>query len=284
MAAMPEALRARLLRWLRVPAEPAAPPGDPAGIRTFLASRQFLRYRTAVWALKQLSALAALLFWFFVLSSDPIGVRGLARWITIAEVMAWLGFLAQLPLTFALLRLDYEMRWYILSDRSLRIREGVLTVREKTMTFANVQNITIRQNPLQRFFGIADVRVRAAGGGSAPSGSGSHGAGTRTMHEAVFEGVDNAALIRTTIRDRLRRYRDAGLGDPDEAAAARPAAGTDVVAPPVAAPRVAAPAANQPALLPTPHAPAASAGVSRDALAAAHAVLEEVRALRAQTR
>ena len=54
-----------------------------------------------------------------------------------------------LPLTFALVRLDYELRWYIVTDRSLRIREGVTSLRESTMTFANIQHIAVRQGPLQ---------------------------------------------------------------------------------------------------------------------------------------
>src|SRR5207249_3022813 len=65
----------------------------------------------------------------------------------------------------AVLRLDYEKRWYVVTDRSLRIREGVVKVREMTVNFANIQNISISQGPLQRILGIADLRVDTAGGG-----------------------------------------------------------------------------------------------------------------------
>jgi uncharacterized membrane protein YdbT with pleckstrin-like domain len=123
----------------------------------------------------------------------------------------------QIPVSFALMRLNYELRWYMLTDRSLRIRSGILSVREQTMMFANVQNISVRQNPVQRVFGISNVAVRTAGGGSGgggyPPGSGTQESG---MHEAVFEGVDNAEEIRAVIRDRIRRQRDAGLGDPED--------------------------------------------------------------------
>ena len=47
--------------------------------------------------------------------------------------------------SFAVLRLDYEKRWYIVTDRSLRIREGVLNVREMTVMFANIQNVSVMQ-------------------------------------------------------------------------------------------------------------------------------------------
>jgi len=113
------------------------------------------------------------------------------------------------------------MRWYVLSDRSLRIREGIVSLREKTMTFANIQQIAVRQNPLQRLLGIADVQVKTAGGGG--SGSESHGSGLgESMHEAWFRGVDNADAIRGAIRERVKRHRDAGLGDPDDVSVARP--------------------------------------------------------------
>jgi uncharacterized membrane protein YdbT with pleckstrin-like domain len=124
----------------------------------------------------------------------------------------------QIPFTYALVRLDYELRWYIVTDRSLRIREGIARVREMTMTFANIQNVTIRQGPLQRLLGIADVRVRTAGGGAGES-EGEHGQGKderTSMHIGYFRGVDNAQEIRELIFDRLRRLRSAGLGDPDD--------------------------------------------------------------------
>jgi Predicted membrane protein len=70
--------------------------------------------------------------------------------------------------SYALLRIDWELRWYMTTDRSLRIREGTWRVREKTLTLTNVQNVTVHENPVQRLLGIANVRVRTAGGGTAP--------------------------------------------------------------------------------------------------------------------
>ena len=37
---------------------------------------------------------------------------------------------------------------------------------ETTISFENVQNVEVRQGPLQRYFGIADVVVQTAGGGA----------------------------------------------------------------------------------------------------------------------
>jgi len=125
------------------------------------------------------------------------------------------GFLAQLPLSFLMVRLDYRYRWYMVTDTSLRIREGLFSIREQTMTFANIQNLSIRQGPLQRLFGISDLRVRTAGGGE-HTGQGKEMEESANMHLGYFRGVDNAAEIRDLIARRMRLQRDAGLGDPDE--------------------------------------------------------------------
>ncbi|MBP7483032.1 MAG: PH domain-containing protein [Lacunisphaera sp.] len=122
------------------------------------------------------------------------------------------AYLLQLPLTYAIRRLDFEMRWYVVTDRSLRIRTGVWSVQESTMSFANLQQVEVSQGPLQRLLGLADVKVQSAGGSDNP-----HGKPQDDLHTGHFHGVDNAHEIRDLIQERLRRFRESGLGDPDEA-------------------------------------------------------------------
>jgi membrane protein YdbS with pleckstrin-like domain len=137
-------------------------------------------------------------------------------WFALIETVGIVTYVVQAPFSLAKARLDYEMRWYIVTDRSLRIREGILGVREMTLTFANVQNIVIEQGPLQRLLGIADVVVRTAGGGSSePSSHGGHSS-KASMHEGRLKAVDNAEAVRDLILERLKRFRDSGLGDPDD--------------------------------------------------------------------
>jgi uncharacterized membrane protein YdbT with pleckstrin-like domain len=132
-----------------------------------------------------------------------------------AEVIGIVGFLVQLPVSLFLVLLDWEMRWYIVTDRSLRIREGVWRVNEMTMTFANVQEVSIRQGPIERLFGIANLRVRTAGGGGRV-GPNQPQNEEKSGHIGFFRGVDNAPAIRDLILERLKQLRDAGLGDPDQ--------------------------------------------------------------------
>lgn len=135
--------------------------------------------------------------------------------IWVLKVSGLVLYLAQIPFTYALRRLDYEMRWYVVTDRSLRIRSGVLSVQEMTMSFANLQQVTVTQGPLQRLLGLADVRVQSAGGGGGREGKPGHG-GQASLHLGVFHGVDNAIEIRDLILERLRQFRATGLGDPDD--------------------------------------------------------------------
>src|SRR5208337_4922580 len=102
--------------------------------------------------------------------------------------------------SLAVVRLEYEKRWYVVTDRSLRIREGVVTVREMTVNFANIQNIAISQGPIQRLLAIADVRVDTAGGGRQSEARGA----SENLHTAWFRGVNDANEIRELIQQRLR--------------------------------------------------------------------------------
>ena len=166
----------------------------------------------------------------------------------VIKIIGILAYFAQLPVTYLIARMDYELRWYMVTDRSLRIRYGVWKISESTMSFANIQQVIVSQGPLQRLLGLADVKVQSAGGGS---GSDEHGrgGGGEDMHLGLFHSVTNASEIRDLILERLRRFRESGLGDPDEK---------------------------------TPHAPASamSRAAPADTLAAARELLTEAKALR----
>jgi membrane protein YdbS with pleckstrin-like domain len=161
----------------------------------------------------------------------------------IFEVWGVLVFLVQLPITYAAVRINWELHWYIVTDRSLRIRTGLMSLQEATMSFANLQQVEVKQGPLQRLLGLADVHVQSAGGG----GVAQPGHHVESLHTGIFHSVNNATEIRDLILERLRQFRQAGLGDPDD----------------------------------QHHAPAPAAMTPGEALAAANEVLTEVRALRA---
>jgi membrane protein YdbS with pleckstrin-like domain len=147
----------------------------------------------------------------------------------VLEIGGILFFIAQMLVTYAIVRLEFEQHWYIVTDRSLRIRTGILRLQESTMSFANVQQVEIRQGPLQRFLGLADVQVRSAGGGGDPAARAHGSAQEASLHVGTFEGVESAVEIRDLILERLRKFREAGLGDPEDARA-HPSAETQSLA------------------------------------------------------
>lgn len=210
-------IRDTLLHYLKVPPTPEPPPGTPPLV--FRAAPSFLTLRLIRWGLGQLAAVAGV-FWaiYFFSFLERRGVPDSAVFLMrVGEGFAIVALVFNAALGWMLVRLDYDFRWYMLSDRAIRIREGITTIREKTIALANIQNIAIKQGPLQRFLGIADVEVKTAGGGGGQSSEhGEKGHVGEPMHVAYFRGVDNAVEIRDLLREGVRRQKDAGLGDPDE--------------------------------------------------------------------
>lgn len=215
------AVRDRVLALLKVPGEPHDPEGQ--GLLVFRAGEGYYRYRVALfWFLRVFILLAfvyvgflAVLISAAVLGEGGSKKRGLFERVdpgilqTILIVVVGglsLLFLVHCVIAWATVRIDYELRWYKVTDRSLRIREGVWFVREMTVSFANIQNISIEQGPVQKFFGVSDLTVQSAGGGQ--EGRGTHG--------GFLRGIAEAERVRDMILERLRKHRDAGLGDGDD--------------------------------------------------------------------
>ena len=208
--------RESVLDFLRVPPTPAPPPGSEP--RVFRAAPNFFKLRVLRWLVTQILAVAGLLWAIYFINwvDDTRMPRIVVTLLQIGEVFGWLAFAFEFVFGWMLLRLDFELRWYMLSDRAIRIREGITTVREKTIALANIQNIAVRQGPLQRYLGIADVEVKTAGGGGQSSEMETKGKQGEPMHVGYFRGVANAEEIRDLLREGVRRQRDTGLGDPDE--------------------------------------------------------------------
>ncbi len=219
---MPRGLK-RLLLWLfQVEERPEPPPGSPESLRVFRASPRFFRYSVLKWAIGQMFALVGLVgsaigLGFVEFFEDH--AAGAALWFRFTETLAPLLivlFVVQFLTSFSVLRLGYEMRWYMVSDRALRIRYGIYSLREQTMTVVNIQNMAVKRGPLQRLFGIADLEVRTASGG------GSDDDDEDSLNRGLLQGLDNAEEVRNLLLASLRQSRDAGLGDPDDRPA-RPA-------------------------------------------------------------
>lgn len=191
-------------KWFFVPEEPPRINGaDDARVRSFRPAEGYLRY-------------LKLFFWIGLVSIDIVLTMA---WLIVLVAAPWIGIIIA-PLAWAIIilpdivayiaiHLRYDTTWYVLSDRSMRIRRGIWTIHETTITYENIQNVSIKQGPVQRYFGIADVLVETAGGGATTGGE----AGTVTGHFGLLEGISNAEEIRTLILAKWGASRSAGIGD-----------------------------------------------------------------------
>jgi len=216
---MYSAFRTACERVLRIPPDPDPPPGDEASTKIYRAADNYYKYLLIVWAISSFATILPTLIATIVCLAAA-ATSNLSPWFALIPAFFLAVMIVVSVVHLAIVRLNYEKRWYIVTDRSLRVREGVLGVREMTVTFANIQNISISQGPIQRLLSIADLRVDTAGGAGATGHS--HHAAAQQAHVAWFRGIDNASQVRELIQSRLRQWKDAGLGDHDDHAAEMP--------------------------------------------------------------
>jgi uncharacterized membrane protein YdbT with pleckstrin-like domain len=205
---MYELLKGLVCRLLKVEEKQPAPPAGPHDtFQVFRACPAYLAYNLFFW--KLYVAVVAL-----VMVAISVVLLVVSGWLAllVAPLVALAAFKAAVFYTTT--RLNYDLRWYVITDRSLLIREGVWVTREITLTFANAQNVRVTQGPLQRLFGFSNVEVDTAGGGG--SGGGHQGGQGTQPHRAVLRGLDNPNSVRNLVLEQLRRHRTAGLGDPDD--------------------------------------------------------------------
>jgi membrane protein YdbS with pleckstrin-like domain len=196
---------ASVVALFRVPPNPPTLPAMGEPVRSLRPAPGFLRY-------------LKFFFWLMLIPGDVVPI---VAWSAIAVAVPVLGIALVVPLVvvviapdvvaYVAIHLRYDTTWYVLTDRSLRIRRGIWVIHETTISFENVQNVEVRQGPVQRYFDIADVVVQTAGGG-ATHGKG-EGRGALGAHVGILQGLDDAGAVRDLILESVKRTRSTGLGD-----------------------------------------------------------------------
>ncbi len=190
-------------KWLRVPSEPPWLSGaDDQSVCAFRPAEGYLEYLKFYFWIGLFAVDIVLVFgWVAILIANPfLG--------TVIAPLAWAIIILPDIVVYIAIHLRYDTTWYILSDRTLRIRRGIWTIQETTITFDNIQNVSVRQGPIERMYGICDVVVETAGGGGSKSE-----AGPADVHTGLLEGVNNAEEIRQMIMKQWLATKTAGLGD-----------------------------------------------------------------------
>lgn len=158
-------------------------------------------------------------FWFWI-GLTAVDIVLIVVWLMLGWRFPILGIAISIPMLILILlpdiiayiaiHLSYDTTWYVITDRSMRLRSGVWMMHEMTLTFENVQNVEIHQGPVERYFGIATLKVETAGGGVSHTEHGPVSAGNNV---GLLVGMENAAEVREWVMRRVRASRASGLGD-----------------------------------------------------------------------
>jgi len=204
-------LKPIFLPLLKLTFTPPRLPEGTALVRHLKPSERWLSYRYLATLLGlgyQFALMVAGAVALFVQGNDWAVALGLL--LLIVEAFA-------VGLALVTTRVDFELRDYLVGDRSLRVAQGVMKREEVTLSYANIQNLEVTQGPIERIFGFKTLTISTAGADAAP--------GQSNSHLVTMVGLPDADALRELILNMLKQHRDSGLGD--HHVAPPPAAGID---------------------------------------------------------
>jgi membrane protein YdbS with pleckstrin-like domain len=165
----------------------------------------FLRYRyLGAWARFAASIPIAYVGFFEAGDRGGYGYAEYPRLASAAFIVVVVSMTASLAYELVARRIDFELRHYLIGDRSLRIAFGVLRREEVTVSYANIQNIDVTQGPIERLFGFQRLAITNANASAGEGGGG---------HVVELAGIEDAEATRALIFSLQRRWIDAGVGD-----------------------------------------------------------------------
>jgi membrane protein YdbS with pleckstrin-like domain len=208
-----EGIQRALFDFLQVPeGPPEAPPGRSEWTRTFRPDPAYLRY------LKLGAVVFSVFLGFvivFIVAMAMAATEGHPVGLLLGGLVLLLG-VGLIGLNLLGIRLSYDATWYVMTDEAVRNRRGLWVLKENTVSFDNVQNLSVRQGPLQRYFGIEDLVIETAASGGATSND-----QTAQAQSLQIVGVRNASELRDRIAQRMRLTGGSGLGSTRRASTSR---------------------------------------------------------------
>jgi len=108
----------------------------------------------------------------------------------IRAVMTGPGFIIAMPLLF----FRYETMQYRFDAEGIHMRWGILFRRQINLTYARIQDIHLTSGVIQRWLGLADIKIQTASGSSDA--------------EMTLEGLMEFEAVRDFLYTRMRGYRD----------------------------------------------------------------------------
>ena len=115
----------------------------------------------------------------------------LLRLYMIRALLTGPGLVVLMPLLF----FRYETMRFRFDAEGIHMRWGLLFQRQINLTYARIQDIHLTSGLLQRWLGLADVKIQTASGSSSA--------------EMTLEGLLEFEAVRDFLYTRMRGYRDA---------------------------------------------------------------------------
>ena len=112
-------------------------------------------------------------------------VEQLMTYYTLKALATTVGF----PVTFVLLFFRFHTMKYVFSDEGIRMSWGILFRHEIMLNYARIQDIHLRSNAVERWFGLARIEIQTASGGSS---------------EMTLEGLTDHEAMRDFLYSRMR--------------------------------------------------------------------------------
>jgi len=97
------------------------------------------------------------------------------------------------PITFAVLFCRYYTLRYSFDEEGISMKWGLLFRREINLTYSRIQDIHVHAGLLQRWLGLADLKIQTASGSAEA--------------EMVIEGFYEYAEIRDFVYTKMRGYK-----------------------------------------------------------------------------
>ena len=132
---------------------------------------------------------------FIIASIAALVIWGPSLWVILGCGIAWIIF----GLIFWLEMLGIKYIGYALRDHDILYKSGVIWRSTTVIPFNRVQHCEIGQGPLERYFGLARLKVFTAGGSSS---------------DLEIAGLTKAYAEK--MKDLIMRKRQASLSDEEE--------------------------------------------------------------------
>jgi membrane protein YdbS with pleckstrin-like domain len=108
----------------------------------------------------------------------------------------------------------YHTMRYRFDEHGVSMRWGILFRREVNLAYARIQDIHLTSNLVERWLGLAEVKISTASGSAAAEMIIEERQDYELIRDFLYARM---RAIRDLVSERMKKARGAGLGDPEDA-------------------------------------------------------------------